>query len=555
MLSSSSSAWGSSNQNSTINRLLILNHHLLLFQQAITNIYTGDLMDITKLKSYSNLKKHKIFLADNHLRNESEFSRAQNYTQEEGDFFLDFSKTHLDDKALNLLRKYAEDCEIAGKTHDLLSGERVNSSENRPALHMAWRAPEGKDYRLDGRSVMPEILETRARMKSFVEDVASGKIVGSTGERFLDIVHVGIGGSILPTKYLSKALHSYKRAGIGLHFVETVDGTELKNVRSLLRPETTLVVLVSKTFRTRETLLNASYLKEWIDDTLGTGSYRQHMIASTANVKNAHQFGIPDEHIFPFKNWVGGRFSATTSASITIPLYCGWNVFQEVSDGAYSVDETIKKTAIPDTIAYKLACVSIWYRLFWNTTTEGFFPYTKRLEDLKNLVQMLEYESNGKPKSYPTGVFMYGGVGSGVEHQFFQKLQQVPEKTLSTFLLIQEPVIEGQSELHEALTAHALGFSEALAVGRQKTKDMVEAEVCEGNQPSVQLVIKKLTPHSVGALIAQYEYKTIFESFLLDINAFDGFGVVPGKNTIQTILQGGKPVLKSTAELLKRFKS
>ncbi|MHA1550264.1 MAG: hypothetical protein ACTSXV_02290 [Alphaproteobacteria bacterium] len=511
--------------------------------------------DITKFKSYSNLKKHKIFLADTHLRNPSEFSRAQKYTQEEGNFSLDFSKTHLDDKVLSLFQKYAEDCEIAGKMQNLLSGEHVNVSENRPALHMAWRASEGTDYRLDGRSIMPEILETRAKMKEFSEAIAAGKIVGSTGERFLDIVHVGIGGSILPTKYLSKALHAHKRAGIGLHFVETVDGTELQEVKMKLRPETTLIVLISKTFRTREMLLNASYLKEWIDDALGTGAYRQHMIAATANVKNAHQFGILDEHIFPFKNWVGGRFSTTTPASITLPLYCNWSTFERVLKGAEKVDETIKKTAFADTMAYKLALLSVWYRLFWNTTTEGFFPYTKRLEGLKDLVQMLEYESNGKPKSYPTGVFMFGGVGSGVEHQFFQKLQQVPEKTLSTFLLIQKPIIEGQKELHEALTAHALGFSEGLAVGHPKTKDMSEAEVCEGNQPSVMLLIKELTPENIGGLIAQYEYKTIFESFLLDINAFDGFGVIPGKNIAQTILQGGTPALASTVELLKRLKS
>ncbi|MBN2675921.1 MAG: hypothetical protein JXR30_01575, partial [Alphaproteobacteria bacterium] len=205
---------------------------------------------------------------------------------------------------------------------------------------------------------------------------------------------------------------------------------------------------------------------------------------------------------------------------------------------------------ISDTIAYNLAIISFWYRVFWQTTTEGIFSYTKELEGLKDHLQILSYESNGKPSSIPTAPFMYGGVGTGVEHQFFQKIQQVPEKTLSTFVITEKPIDEGHNELHRALNAHALGFSEALATGNQ-TKE--PEAFCEGNQPSLLLVMKKLTPENLGALIAIYEYKTIIESLLYGVNAFEGYGVIPGKNTVQNILQGQLPALQSTIHWVKKW--
>ncbi len=508
----------------------------------------------SKLKSWSNLKKHQVFLSDTHLRKTLTESkqRNENFSLEQNDFFLDYSKTHIDEKTITFLEKFAEDMKIKEKLKDLFAGERVNKTQNLPALHFAWRAKNSEDIRFEGRSVMPEIIETRNKMKQFCEDFHSGKKVGATGKRFLDIVHIGIGGSSLHVRYLAKALAKYKKAGLGIHFIECVDGVELNEIKKKLQPETTLFVIASKSFRTPETLLNASYVKEWIDDSLGTGAYRQHMIASTAKVKNAHQFGILDENTFAFKNWVVGRFAMSCPTSITIPLACGWDVFQGVLDGANSVDKLAQLPAIADFLPFKMAMISVWYRSFWNTTTEGVFPYLKSLEGITDIIQMIEVESNGKDSSSPTSPFLFGGTGSTIEHFLFQKYLQNSEKTLSTFIVSKEPFEKGQNELHTVTNAHAVGFSEALALGEPKTKDLEDCEVCIGNQPSMTLVLKNLSPETIGGLIALFEYKTICESFFWDINPFDNYGANAGKKIVQKILQKGKTdVSENIIEFLK----
>ncbi len=219
------------------------------------------------MKSIANLKKHQIFLSDSHLKTILKESKTRNkeFSYKQNDFFLDFSKTHLDNKAIMLLEKLAEDRKVEKKLKSMLNGERINYTENRPALHFAWRASEKNDIRSDGRTIVPEILETRNKMKKICEDISSGEKVGATGKRFLDIVHIGIGGSVLPIKFLTSALSKYKKAGMGIYFIENMDGKELDEVKSKLQPETTLFVISTKSFRTRETMLNTSYIKEWIE--------------------------------------------------------------------------------------------------------------------------------------------------------------------------------------------------------------------------------------------------------------------------------------------------
>ncbi len=494
------------------------------------------------MKSIANLKKHQIFLSDTHLKTILKESKIRNkeFSYKENDFFLDYSKTHLDKKAIMLLEKLAEDRKVEEKLKGMFNGDRINRTEDRPVLHFAWRTSEKNDVRTDGRSVMPEILETRNKMKKICEDISSGKKVGATGKRFLDIVHIGIGGSILPVKSLINSLSKYKKAGMGIYFIENLDGKELDEVKTKLQPETTLFVISTKSFRTRETMLNASYIKEWIDDNIETGAYRQHMICATANVKNVHQFGILEENILPYKNWVGGRFSSFSPASITLPLLCGWECYERILQGGEAIDLVAKKTAITDFLPYKMAMISVWYRNFWNTTTEGIFPYSKSLGGIIKLIQMLSYESNGKPTENLGSPFVFGEVGSGCEHSLFQKFLQNPEKTLSTFILVKNAMEKGKEEMQKNTNAHAVGFAEAFAVGRAKTKEMSDAEVCEGNQPSMTLVMDDLSPENIGKLTAIYEYKTIIEAFFWDINPFDGYGVVAGKNIVQNILQNDK---------------
>ncbi|MBN1783407.1 MAG: hypothetical protein JW812_00380 [Alphaproteobacteria bacterium] len=511
--------------------------------------------DITKLKSWSNLKKHQVFLSDNTLKDMfmEDTQRAEKYIHENDHFFLDYSKTHMDEKAVNLLKKFAEDRELNKHFKALFAGDRVNTSQSRAALHYAWRAPDAEDIRFDSRPVMPELAETRNQMKDFCEAVHTGEKTGATGKRFFDIIHVGIGGSSTSVKYLTQALSEHKKAGIGLYILESTDMSALKEIKTKLNPETTLVVVATKSFRTRETLLNASYLKEWMDDAMGTGAHRQHMVAATANVKNAHQFGILEEHIFAFKSWVGGRFGTFCPTSITIPLLCGWEVYKRTMDGAYVIDKEMKETEITDTLAFQMAMVSFWYRSFWNTAAEGIFPYLKTMEGIVYVAQMMEMESNGKPGSVPTSPFLYGVNGTRVEHNLFQKLLQSDEKSLSTFVLVGKSDKEDKDEFYRVINSHALGFMEALALGKEKTKDMNAAEVCSGNQPSIALILKGNSPEAIGGMLALLEYKAICCGFLWDINSFDDFGALAGKDVAQTILQAKKTANPSTNALIKRL--
>lgn len=511
--------------------------------------------DITKLKSWSNLKKHQVFLSDNTLKGLfiENPQRAEKFVHENEHLFLDYSKTHIDEKAVNLLTKFAEDRGIDKSFKALFAGERMNESMERAVLHHAWRATDEEDVRFDGRSVMPELVETRNQMKAFCEAVHTGEKTGATGKRFLDIVHIGIGGSANAVKYLSQALSTYKKAGVGLHILQSTDTEALNEVKTKLNPETTLVVVATKSFRTRETMLNASYLKEWLDDAMGTGAYRQHMIAATANIKNAHQFGITEEHIFPFKNWVGGRWSAFSPICIAVPLLCGWEVYQRAMNGAHNVYSEMKNKSVVDTLAFKMAMISFWYRSFWNTTTEGVFPYLKTMEGIIDIAQMMEMESNGKAASVQTAPFVYGVTGTRGEHYTFQKLLQSDEKSLSMFILVGKSETEEKDEFYRAMNAHALGCAEAFALGREKTKDMHPAEVCPGNQPSLALVLKNNTPETIGAALALFECKAICNGFFWGINSFDEFGALAIKEKAQAILQSQKTANPSTNALIKRL--
>ena len=485
----------------------------------------------------------------------SDQARFDKFSLRAGNLLLDYSKNLVDQQALEALANLAKEMEVPEALKAQLQGWKVNQTENRAALHTVLRNPESAPE----ESIQHQVEEGQAQMKAFSQKLHSGNWRGYTGKPVTDVVHIGIGGSYLGPEMVTKALHPYRLPGIQVHFVANVDGTALQQTLADLNPETTLFIIASKSFTTQETLTNAHSAREWFFKNGGTQSAVQHhFVAVSTNVSAATEFGIAQEQVFPFGDWVGGRFSVWSTVGLPVVAQVGFDQFQAFLEGAKTMDQHAVEQDILNNMPALLAMLSFWYGQFFSSAAEAVLPYDANLAQFPDHLQQLLMESNGKQTDrqgyaveYPTQPVVFGGAGTNVQHSFFQLLHQGTALIPCDFLVPANPPAE-QGDHHEKLLANALAQPEALMMGKsyqQVVSEMRQDGADEatiqaqapyrtfpGNRPSNTLLYSHLTPYTLGNLLALYEHKTAMLGYLLHINSFDQWGVELGKSLAKSIL-------------------
>ena len=518
-------------------------------------------MNFQETGSYNLLKKHSVFLNDISIKDLflDNPKRFEEFSTSLGDIVFDYSKNQLDKKAVDYLIKMAQNLDLKSKIHDMFDGVKINFTEKRAVLHTALRDNLTKSIKVDGVNVIDDIKKNFDAMCEFVNSVRDGKFRGATGERILDVVNIGIGGSYLGAKMAIEALKPYKTPLINFHFISNIDGTDISEVLKKIEPETTLFVVASKTFTTDETMTNANSAKKWLVEKLGEKAVKNHFCALSTNKKLAGEFGIPESQVFPFGDYVGGRYSMWGTIGLPICMAIGVDNFKKFLGGANLADEHFKNTDFDKNIPVLMALVSIWNINFMGTVAEAVLPYDNYLKYLPLYLQQLVMESNGKsvdkngnPIKYQTSPIIFGDEGTNGQHSFYQLLHQGTEKILCDFII---PVFSHNEIGEHQLKLLANGIAQTEALMKGKTKAEAEAELraqgmndaeiqkllpykeFTGNRPSNTFLIKRITPETLGMLVAFYEHKTFVEGVFWDINSFDQFGVELGKQLAKNIVR------------------
>ncbi|WP_335921595.1 glucose-6-phosphate isomerase [Shewanella chilikensis] len=472
---------------------------------------------------------------------------------------LDFSKNRLTEAVLQELLKLAREAGLEQKIAAMFAGEAINTTEQRAVLHTALRAPADADIRVDGVNVVPEVQQTLAQMEAFVEALYSGQWRGYTGKKITDLVSIGIGGSFLGPKIISEALRPYWNGKLQCHFVANVDGTAISEKLKKLDPETTLFLMSSKSFGTQETLTNTLSAKEWF---LAKGGSQQdigkHFAAITSNVAKATAFGIDEDNIFPMWDWVGGRYSLWSAIGLPIAALIGMDNFKALLAGAKAMDVHFASRPLEQNMPVIMGLLSVWYNNFFNAQSHVVLTYDHYLRGLPAYFQQLDMESNGKSVTldgnavdYSTGPVIWGGEGTNGQHAYHQLLHQGTALIPADFILplqSHNPI----GEHHAQLASNCFGQTQALMQGRTFDEALAELadssfteaekqliakhKVMEGNKPSNTLLMDKLTPITLGALIALYEHRTLVQGAIWDINSFDQWGVELGKKLGNEVL-------------------
>jgi len=457
--------------------------------------------------------------------------RARQFVIETPSYLIDYSKTHLDDRVLALADRLAEELHFDEQIEALLNGQKVNLTENRPALHTALRLPEGRPLIIDGRDITHEIGQVRQRMRQWAEALHQQKWIGATGKPLKYIVNIGIGGSFLGPLTVTEILHD--RLRLPVTFLSNVDDEHLQEIASLFPPEETLYVVVSKSFGTPETLKNARYFFGYFQEKYGGDAISKHFIGVTAHPGKAREWGIPANRILPMWDFVGGRFSLWSAAGVSIALSLGYDTFDQLLAGAHRADEDLRlHTRTADNPARLFAFLTLLYRHYSGYQSEVYLPYRQRMKYLPFYLQQLIMESNGKsiqrnakPVHYDTAPVIWGDTGTNAQHSFFQALHQGTIRTLPYFLGDVQSATDFK-ENRRFLLANLLSQSESLAFGREADSPFNRFE---GNRPSVTWLFARLDAGELGYLLATFEHKTYLESLYWNINAFDQPGVELGK--------------------------
>ncbi|MDM3870049.1 glucose-6-phosphate isomerase [Porticoccus sp. W117] len=492
---------------------------------------------------------------------ESDPGRAQQMSVAWQGLFFDYSKSLINSSVLGTLFSLAEVSPLASSIKAMVSGEPINRSEGRPVLHSALRNPAKFDFSVDGGNVAELVDKGQAQIKDVSDRIRSGQWLGSSGKQITDVINIGIGGSDLGPKMACRALQQYAHAGVRCHFISNVDGAEINTLLKCLNAETTLVVIVSKTFTTQETLLNAKTALAWLNQQLGLANPESssHVLGITANRDNALNYGVPGDQIIEFGNWVGGRYSLWSGVGLSIAISVGYDRFVELLDGAKAMDEHFFNTDFSENMPVILALLNIWYNNFLNATSTAVIPYCERLNFLPPYLQQLEMESNGKSVtqngddiSYRTGGVIWGEPGTNGQHAFFQLLHQGTQLIPVQFIGAAKDTLSSE-EHHRILLQNMLAQGAALMKGHSEADTPAHARY-PGNRPSTTLLMDELTPFNLGALIALYEHKVFAEGVIWGINSFDQWGVELGKKIARQLAQqdGDSSWDASTAQLLKR---
>ncbi|MEO5692288.1 MAG: glucose-6-phosphate isomerase [Usitatibacter sp.] len=471
---------------------------------------------------------------------EDGLDRGPRFTFRGAGIVADFSKQRVTAETLSLLLALARERELPSAIERLFAGERVNATENRPALHMALRGDE--HVMVDGADVLPEVQRNRERMRVFAQAVRDGQWKGHTGHKFTHVLAIGIGGSALGPRLVLEALRGEADgtwSGPQVRFVANIDAAEFDDAVRGLDPAGTLVVVASKTFTTQETMANAVAAREWITRSLGSEAIAKHIIAASANYAEAQRFGLPECNVFPFSDWVGGRFSLWSSVGLPIAIGIGAQRFEQLLAGAHAADLAFRSSPLEHNVAALLGLIGIWNRNAQGLASHAVLPYASRLESLPAFLQQLEMESNGKrvdlegnPVDFETCPVVWGGTGTPGQHAFHQWLHQGTDSAACEFIVVAQAMGSNESH-HQILLAHALAQSEALMEGLATSTTY---KACPGDRVSTTLVLPQLDAYHLGALLATYEHKVFVQGVIWGINSFDQFGVELGKTIASHVL-------------------
>ena len=513
----------------------------------------------TKTLAWQNLQKRfqEMNTASMKEMFANDSTRTEKFHFQWNDFVVDYSKNIIDQETMSLLIELAKEVHLKEAISQYFDGEIINQTENRAVLHTALRAKETAVIKVDGINVIPEIFEVKNKIKNFTNEVVNGDRKGFTGKPFTDIVNIGIGGSDLGPAMVVEALQFYKNH-LNVHFVSNVDGDHVNEIIKKLNPETTLFVIVSKTFTTQETLTNSETIREWFLKSASQEDVAKHFVAVSTNIQKVTEFGINPENVFPMWDWVGGRFSLWSAVGLSVSLAVGFENYDALLSGANEMDEHFKTADFDENIPLVLALLSIWYNNFFGAESEALIPYTQYLQKLAPYLQQGTMESNGKsvgrdgnPVDYQTGTIIWGEPGTNSQHAFFQLIHQGTKLIPTDFIGFVEPLY-GNEDHHEKLMSNFFAQTEALMNG--KTKEQVQAEfdkqglpeekakfllpfkVFAGNKPTNTILIQKLTPKTLGSLVALYEHKIFVQGIIWNIFSYDQWGVELGKQLANSIL-------------------
>ena len=484
--------------------------------------------------------------------------RADKFHVKWNDFLVDYSKNRINQETLSLLLELASEMKLKNAIDDYFSGETINKTENRAVLHTALRSSKNDTILVDGKNIVPEIFEVKEKIKVFSEHIINGSKKGYSGKTFTDVVNIGIGGSDLGPNMVVESLQYYKNH-LNIHFISNVDGDHVSEVLKKINPETTLFVIVSKTFTTQETLTNSETIRAWFLKSAKEEHISQHFVAVSTNIQRVTDFGIHPTNIFPMWDWVGGRFSLWSAVGLSISLAIGSDNFESLLEGANEMDEHFKTADFKENIPVILALLSIWYNNFYGAESEALIPYTQYLQKLAPYLQQGIMESNGKSVgrdgetvNYQTGTIIWGEPGTNSQHAFFQLIHQGTKLIPTDFIGFITPLY-GNQDHHDKLMSNFFAQTQALLNGKSENQVLTELEsqkttperasfllpfkVFKGNKPTNTILINKLTPRSLGSLIAMYEHKIFVQGIIWNIFSYDQWGVELGKQMANSILE------------------
>jgi glucose-6-phosphate isomerase len=515
----------------------------------------------TEYPAWQALAAHYEATAPLHMRDlfEGDPQRFRRFSLRVEDILLDYSKNRITEETVGLLLDLAEQAQLKSWIERMFTGEKINSTEHRAVLHTALRNRSNRPILVDGRDVMPDVNGVLAHMREFTEAVRSGAWKGYTGRAITDIVNIGIGGSDLGPVMVTEALKPYGKPDLRVHFVSNVDGTHVVETLKALNPETTLFIIASKTFTTQETLTNAQTAKEWfMEKALDEAAVAKHFVALSTNAEAVSEFGIDTANMFEFWDWVGGRYSLWSAIGLSIAVYTGMDNFEQLLEGAHRMDEHFRSAPFRENMPVLLALLGIWYNNFFGAESHAILPYDQYLHRFPAYFQQGDMESNGKsinrdgdPVGCSTGPIIWGEPGTNGQHAFYQLIHQGTKLIPCDFLApveTQNPV--GQH--HTILLSNFFAQTEALMKGKTEGEVRAELEaaglsaeelerllphkVFAGNRPTNSIMFQRLTPRTLGSLIALYEHKIFVQGIIWRVNSFDQWGVELGKQLAKAIL-------------------
>ena len=514
------------------------------------------------LKSWQNLVNHSDVMKTKHMNDlfKAKEQRFDDFSIQLPSMLIDYSKNLLTEETMALLISLAKDCEIEQWREKMFSGERINTTEDRSVLHTLLRDRSKTPFSLDGKDIKRDIEKALEHMNDFTERVRQGKWQGYSGKRITDVVNIGVGGSNLGPQMVTEALKQYSDNSLNVHYVSNVDGTQIANVLRPLNPEKVLFIVSSKTFTTTETITNAQTAKKWLVATsFDSAAISKHFVAVSANKTNALKFGIDADNIFDMWDWVGGRFSLWSAIGLPIALDLGFDKFIELLEGAYEMDLHFRTAELDNNAPIVLALISLWNCTFLGSKSQAILPYDQSLHMLSAYLQQAEMESNGKAVSwdaediaYSTVPSIWGELGINGQHAFYQYLHQSNNIVPADFIGSVQSVTPVQGH-HETLMANFFAQTQALMQGVDETQVRADLaakgrnhqyidkvaphKVHQGNRPSNTILMRRISPRSLGSLIALYEHKIFAQGIFLKVCSFDQWGVELGKGLANKIQQ------------------